>query len=53
MRKKYKYKRLKLMDRYFPFDDSDYPEEMIEEELDNDAIKSYEAGFWGGYNKKD
>jgi len=39
------------MDKYFPFDEEDYPEEFIEDALDNDEIKSHEAGFLNGYSK--
>jgi hypothetical protein len=35
----------------FPFEEeTDYPEEVIEEGLDSNALESDEAGFLNGYN---
>lgn len=51
MKKKFKLKRIRDMEKYFPFDEEDYPEEIIEDALDNDEMKSYEAGFLNGYKE--
>jgi len=51
MRKVYRLKRFrKALKDYFT-DEEDYPEEMIEDELENDEINSSEEGFWIGYTK--
>ena len=36
----------------FPYDDEDalFPDDFIDDELDNDGINSWEAGFWKGNN---